>query len=84
MHGDSFTQAIYRIGLLGCVVLIASGCAGRRYYADVRLVPDPRTLRAPGLRETLLTELPQALTQAGIKRVAVVTPDGGAEGCTKR
>lgn len=76
MHGDSFTQAIYRVGLLGCIVLIASGCAGRRYYADVRLVPDPRTLRAPGLRETLLTELPQALTQAGIKRVAVVTPDG--------
>lgn len=76
MQEESFAQAIYRIGLLGCVVLLATGCAGRRYYADVRLVPDPRSMRAPGLRAALLDEIPPALTQAGIKRVAVVTPEG--------
>lgn len=54
----------------------ASGCAGRRYYADARLLPDPRTLRDPSLRDALLRELPSALSQAGIKRVAVVTPEG--------
>ncbi len=76
MPAKHCARAIYRLSLLVCVLLLSLGCAGRRYYGDARLVPDPRTLRAPGLRETLLSELPQALTQAGIKRVAVVTPEG--------
>lgn len=67
----------FRCVLLCCVLAVVSqGCAGRRYYADARLLPDPRTLRDPSLRDALLAELPQALSQAGIKRVAIVTPEG--------
>ena len=76
MLADRIARALYRTFLFGCLLCLSSGCAGRRYYADLRLVPDPRALRAAGLRETLLGELPAALSQAGIKRVAVITPEG--------
>lgn len=62
--------------LVGALSTGSVGCAGRRYYADARLVPDPRTLRDPSLRESLLLQLPRALAQSGIKQVAVVTPEG--------
>ena len=79
MLADRIARALYRTFLFGCLLCLSSGCAGRRYYADLRLVPDPRALRAAGLRETLLGELPAALTQAGIKRVAVITPEGSTK-----
>lgn len=80
--GRGWRRRVSTVCGLRCVLfwallaLASQGCAARRYYADARLLPDPSTLRDPSLRDALLAELPQALSQAGIKRVAVVTPDG--------
>ena len=68
-----------RWDLLSGMLLAAAlggGCAGPRYYADLRAAPDPRSVGAAGAREALLADLPQVIAESGVKRVDVVTAAG--------